>query len=90
LNTQNRTHKIQEWEESYDRDFAHNIIAVYDVQVITFIDTPQYKNIKSFISQKLKEQEERHKREIDRAWDYVCKAVLDESASKDKFIKDIK
>jgi hypothetical protein len=46
------TQEIQEWSEEFDKVWNYTV-------------APNKELVKSFISQKLKEQEERHKREID-------------------------
>lgn len=65
------TQEIQEWEVQFDKEFCSlcgNKIYVYDNNkgrhIVKILETDADK-IKSFISQKLKEQEERHKKKIE-------------------------
>jgi hypothetical protein len=58
------------WSEEFDEKFYDSCSemyfpADYSNNIANEGEKPRYKSIKYFISQKLKEQEERHKREID-------------------------
>jgi hypothetical protein len=54
----NNTQEIQEWQKEFDDEF--NISDIGDDVEICFLKS----ELKSFISQKLKEKEERHKAEL--------------------------
>jgi hypothetical protein len=65
------TQEIQEWEKEFDEKFCSlygNKVYAYDKNKgkhILLNSENDAEQIKSFISQKLKEQEEKHKREIE-------------------------
>ncbi len=57
------TQDIQEWEKSFDKEFP-DILIENEIICPTGCERRLVKDLKSFISQKLKEQEYRHKKEL--------------------------